>query len=217
MAGRSLLHPNSLYKIVLLGLLLVPFCAASNHDDWKYENTRKDSRDFVSGGTLRVHMKVGDLHIKRGTADKIRLEYTVKSRYEHNVKEARVDFDVRGNEATIDFQAPSTNNTQFDVELEVPPNTNLDLHSKVGDVSVDAIEGDKDIELGVGDIRLAKAPSDYRYVKVSSGIGDVNGDVTGNQRAEVSGWLGKTLKYHGDGKYELRARVGVGDINLDAN
>ena len=27
--------------------------------------------------------------------------------------------------------------------------------------------------------------------------------------------LGKTLKYHGDGKYELRAHVGVGDIKLE--
>jgi hypothetical protein len=39
----------------------------------------------------------------------------------------------------------------------------------------------------------------------------VNADVSG----EVSGWLGKTLKYRGDGKYELRAHVGVGDITLE--
>src|ERR1700738_3387763 len=31
----------------------------------------------------------------------------------------------------------------------------------------------------------------------------------------AAGWLGKTLKYHGDGKYELRAQVSVGDINLE--
>ena len=213
MPGKPLLRLSSLHKTVLLCLLLVPFCAA--HDDWKYEETHNESREFVAGGMLHVHMKVGDLHIKRGGADKIRIEYTVKSRHESNVKESHVDFDVRGNDATIEFQAPSTNNTQFDVELEVPPNTNLDVHSKVGDVSIEAIEGDKEIELGVGDIRVAKGPSDYRLVKASAGIGDVNGDVIGNEHAEVSGWLGKTLKYHGEGKYELRAHVGVGDINLE--
>jgi len=48
-------------------------------------------------------------------------------------------------------------------------------------------------------------------VHASAGIGDVSGAGYG----ETSGWLGKTLKYHGDGKYELRAHVGVGDINLE--
>jgi hypothetical protein len=48
-------------------------------------------------------------------------------------------------------------------------------------------------------------------VRASSGIGDVNGEGYG----ETSGWLGKSLKYRGDGKYELRAHVGVGDIKLE--
>src|SRR5205807_10620315 len=55
---------------------------------------------------------------------------------------------------------------------------------------------------------IAAGHSGYRFVHASAGIGDVNGDGYG----ETSGWLGKTLKYHGDGKYELRAHVGVGDI-----
>jgi hypothetical protein len=48
-------------------------------------------------------------------------------------------------------------------------------------------------------------------VHASAGIGDVSG----NGYGETSGWLGKTLKYRGDGKYELRAHVGVGDIRLE--
>lgn len=216
MPGRSLVRPNSLHKTVLLFLLIVPFCAAhaSNHD-WNYEETHSDSRDFIAGGMLHVHMSVGDLHIKRGDTNKISLRYTIKSRRESHVKNAHVDFDVHGNDATIEFHASSNSNTQFDVELEVPAQTNLDVHEKVGDLDVDDIEGDKDLELGVGDIHVAREHSTYRLIRASSGIGDVNGDVTGNEHAEVSGWLGKTLKYHGDGKYELRAHVGVGDITLD--
>jgi len=45
----------------------------------------------------------------------------------------------------------------------------------------------------------------------STSIGDVNtstGDVS-------AGLLGKTLKYHGDGKYEVRAHVSIGDITLE--
>ncbi len=217
MPGRSLHSLKLVPAAVVLCLLLVPFCAASgesNDDwshDWNYGESHSDARDFVAGGLLHVRLTVGDLHVKRGDSNKIRLSYTVKSRRERNVKDSHVDFEVRGNDATIEFHAPSGGNTQFDVELEVPANTNLDMHEKVGDMIVENIEGDKDLELGVGDIRVERESAGYRLVRASTGIGDVNSDGYG----ETSGWLGKTLKYHGDGKYELRAHVGVGDITLE--
>jgi hypothetical protein len=213
MPGRSFVRWNPLYKAVLVGLFLIPFSAASRcaASDWNYEETRSDAHEFAAGGFVHVRLSVGDMHIKPGDTNKISLRYTVKSHREKNLKEANVSFDVRGTDATIEFHAPSGGNTQFDVELEVPPNTNLDVHAKVGDVSVDDVEGDKDLSLGVGDIRVANEHSGYRLVHASAGIGDVNGDGYG----ETSGWLGKTLKYHGEGKYELRAHVGVGDIHLE--
>jgi hypothetical protein len=208
MSQRSAFQPTLACKVILLGLLLVPLCAAS---DWQYEETHTDAREFVSGGYMHVRFSVGDLHIRRGDSTNIRLQYTVKSRRESNVKDARVDFNVSGNDATVEFHAPSSGNTQFDVELEVPANTHLDVHQKVGDLTVESIEGDKDLSLGVGDIRISSEYSRYRLVKASTGIGDVNSDGYG----ETHGWLGKTLKYQGDGKYELRAHVGVGDIKLE--
>jgi hypothetical protein len=217
MSGSSLVPLKLLHKTVLACLLvvpsLVPFCAAgaSHNSDWDYEETHTDAREFVPGGMLHVHLSVGDMHIKRGEANKISLRYTVKSRHERNVKNAHVDFDVHGNDATIEFHAPSNSNTQFDVELEVPPNTNLDVHDKVGDLTVEQIDGDKDLSLGVGDIHISNEHSGYRLVHASAGIGDINSDGYG----ETSGWLGKTLKYRGEGKYELRAHVGVGDITLE--
>jgi hypothetical protein len=201
------------YRTLAVCCFLIPLVAPSISaaDDWKYEETRHDARDFVSGGSIHVRMTVGDLHIRRGDSNQIRLEYTVKSKRESNVKKATVQFDIHGKDANIEFHAPSGGNTNFDVELEVPENSNLDVHEKVGDLTVENIEGDKDLSLGVGDIRIATGHSGYRFVHASAGIGDVSGAGSG----ETSGWLGKTLKYHGDGKYELRAHVGVGDINLE--
>jgi hypothetical protein len=208
MSEPSWFHAKQLYRVVLVCLFLVPLSLAN---DWKYEETHNDAREFVSGGYVHVRLSVGDLHIKRGDSAKIKLQYTVKSRRESNVKDSHVDFDVKGNDASIEFHAPSSN-TEVDVELEVPANTNLDVHGKVGDMTIDNIDGDKDLDLGVGDIRvIAARQSAYKLVRASTGIGDVNSDGYG----ETSGWLGKTLKYRGDGKYELRAHVGVGDIRLE--
>ena len=211
MSGRSPLGLTLVHKTLIVCLLLVPFGAVPLcANDWNYEETHTSAHDFVTGGMVHVHLSVGDVHVKRGEGDRIHLQYTVKSRRESNLKQAHVDFEVRGNDAVIEFHAPSSN-TQFDVELEVPANTNLDVHGKVGDLKVENVEGDKDLELGVGDIRVANEKSRYALVKASTGIGDVSGDGYG----ETSGWLGKTLRYHGDGKYELRAHVGVGDIHLE--
>jgi len=197
------------YRVLLFCLALVPLCAAK---DWQYEETKTDSREFVAGGYLHVRMSVGDLHVRRGDSTQIRLQYTVKSRHERNVTEARVDFEVRGSDANIEFHSPMSGNTNFDVELEVPANTNLDLHQKVGDMTVDDITGDKQVNLGVGDLRITTEHSGYRLVNASTGIGDVH-----TSYGQTSGWLGKTLKYHGDGKYELRAHVGVGDIKVEGD
>jgi hypothetical protein len=213
MPGKFPVRFNLLHKTLLICLFLIPFGGASlcAGSDWNYEEAHNDARDFVIGGFVHVRLSVGDMHIRRGDSNRISLRYTIKSGHEKYVKEARVDFDVRGNDATIEFHTPSGGNTQFDVELEVPQKTNLDVHDKVGDITVENVEGDKDVTLGVGDIRVNKGREGYRQVNASAGIGDVHGDGYG----ETSGWLGKTLKYHGEGKYELRAHVGVGDIHLE--
>jgi hypothetical protein len=62
-----------------------------------------------------------------------------------------------------------------------------------------------------GDIRIAAGHSGYHLVRASTSIGDGKG----NGYGESSGWLGKTLHYQGDGKYESQAHVGVGDITLE--
>jgi hypothetical protein len=213
MPGRFSLRSTLLHETILRGLFLVPFLAAPwcAARDWNYEETRSEAREFAPGGFVHVRLSVGDMHVRRGDSSKISVRYTIKSRHEKNLKDAHMDFDVHGSDATIEFHTPTGDNTQFDVELEVPEKTNLDVHDKVGDVTVEDVEGDKDLSLGVGDINVSNGRAGYRVVNASAGIGDVTGDGYG----ETSGWLGKTLKYHGEGKYELRAHVGVGDIRLE--
>jgi len=208
MSGKSPIRFSMLHKTIVICLLMVPCCAAS---DWNYEETHNEVREFAAGGMVHVRLNVGDLHIRRGDSNKISLHYTVKSWRESQVKAAHVDIDVNGRDAVIEFHAPSSGNTQFDVELEVPQNTNLEVHEKVGDLRIEDVEGDKDLALGVGDIRVAFGRSAYHLVRASTSIGDVNtssGDVS-------AGLLGKTLKYYGDGKYELHAHVSIGDISLE--
>jgi hypothetical protein len=202
-----------LHKSALVFLMLAPLCAASDHwKEWNYEESRDEVRDFVAAGHIHVRLKVGDVHIRPSGSNQIRVHYTVKSRSESHVKDSHLEIEIHGDTADLDFHTTG-NNTQVDVELEIPQNSNLDVHEKVGDLTIDGIAGDKDLELAVGDIRIAGDDSSYRSVNASTSIGDVNGNVNGAGN-QASGFLGKTLKYHGDGKYDLRAHVSVGDITL---
>jgi len=209
MPGKSPIRLTLLQNTIVVCLLLAPFCAASDH--WNHEETHSEVRDFAAGGMVHVRLSVGDLHIRRGDSNKISLHYTVKSWRESHVKDSHVDIDVHGRDADIEFHAPTSGNTQFDVELELPQNTSLEVHEKVSDLRIENIDGDKDLQLGVGDIRVEFGRAAYHLVRASTSIGDVNtstGDVS-------AGLLGKTLKYYGDGKYELRAHVSIGDISLE--
>jgi hypothetical protein len=214
MPEKFFLSSAAIYSAMAVCLMLAPLCAASDHwNRWDYEESRDEVRDFVAGGRIHVRLKVGDVHIHPGASNRIGVHYTVKSGSESHVKDSRLSIDIHGNIADLDFHTTG-NNTQVDVDLEIPQNSNLDVHEKVGDLTVDRIVGDKDLELAVGDIRITGDDSSYRFVDASTSIGDVNGDVNGSGSDEVSGFLGKTLKHRGDGKYELRAHVSVGDITL---
>lgn len=218
MFTRTIPRYVPLYAVVLFCLVLAPLCRAAGHGgDWDYRESHSDSRDFVSGGTLHLQLNVGDLEIRRSDSNQIRLRYTVKSRRESRLHDAHVNFEVNGRNASLDFHAPTGSNTSIDVELDIPQNTSLDIHAKVGDVRIEGIEGDKDVELGVGDIHIARDSSSYNLVRVSTSIGDVNGHLPQDRNSETSGWLGKTLRYSGNGKYELRAHVSVGDITLEGD
>src|SRR5229473_6581915 len=91
-----------LQNAIFVYLLLVPFCFASDH--FNYEESHDEVRDFVSGGMLHVRMSVGDLRVTRSESNRIRLHYTVKSRRESAVRNAHVEFEVHGRDATIELR-----------------------------------------------------------------------------------------------------------------
>src|ERR1700688_1667007 len=129
MPGRFSLRSTLRHKTILRCLFLVPFLAAPwwPANDWNYEETHSEAREFAPGGFVHVRLSVGDMHVRRGDSSKISVRYTIKSRHEKNLKEGHMEFDFHRSHATIEFHTPPGGNTQFDGELEVPEKTNLDV------------------------------------------------------------------------------------------
>ncbi len=171
-------------------------------------------REFSPGGSLRMALRVGDVRIIKGTDNQhIRLRYTPKSNDKDVAdsdfaRRVSLRFEVHGSEAEIKFEAPQGGT--IDAVLEVPSPTNLDVKMRVGDLGVEGVEGNKDLQVHVGDIHvgLGSKPN-YCKVDASTHIGDISQSL-----GRTKGWwlLGQSLKFRGDGQYQLHAHAGIGDI-----
>ena len=98
------------------------------------------------------------------------------------------------------------------IRVEVPRKMNLGVQMPAGEVKVDEIVGDKDIELYAGQITISSDREwDYRNVDASVDIGEVNARVYG---ADKGGFFRVFRKENADGEYRLHAHVTTGQIDL---
>jgi len=97
------------------------------------------------------------------------------------------------------------------ITIAVPREINLYARMRAGDLSVDGVAGDKDLELWAGDLSVQVPDvADYGPVDLSVRFGDVSGSQFGNPK----GMMGNSLKRDGNGKYRLHAHVFAGDLTL---
>lgn len=191
----------------MIGLTLLAALVMSGASDTI--QTRTEVHEFAPGGALRITLRAGDLKIVKGKDPQhIRLRYKLGSRGGNIDKDVHVRFDAHGSEAEIQIKGPSRNG--IDAEIEVPSPTNLQVRMTAGDLHVEGVEGNKDLELHVGDLRVEPcSESDYGPIDASTHIGDVQSPF-----GRTKGWLGQSLKSQGNGRYRLHAHVGIGDIGF---
>ncbi|MGC2613620.1 MAG: hypothetical protein WA354_06295 [Terracidiphilus sp.] len=102
------------------------------------------------------------------------------------------------------------NNLQ--VRVEVPWKTNLRVYMPAGEVKVEEIKGDKDIDLYAGQITVSSAHEwNYRSVNASVAIGEVRAPM---YNADKGGFFRSITNTASDGEYRLHAHVTTGEIDL---
>lgn len=167
--------------------------------------------DFAAGGSLRVHVSAGDVKIIKGSDPRhIVLRYTAEDDGEDASGRVKTRFEVNGSQAEIDLTGRTNGSCNLDVSIEVPSPVNLTVRMTAGDLSVEGVEGNMDVEDHVGDLSISPGPErKYDLIDASTRIGDLDG-----LPGAVHGWLGKSGKAAGGGQYRLHAHVGVGDLHL---
>lgn len=158
--------------------------------------------------TLRLHLRDGDFRIVAADSSDITIRTEGKNR-DLASKKMKIRLERNGDALDITFSHVPKNECQ--VTIAIPRETNLYARMRAGDLSVDGIAGDKDLELLAGDlsIRVPDA-ADYGPVDLSVRFGDVSADQFGSPK----GTVGNSLKRDGSGKYRLHAHVFAGDLTL---
>jgi len=163
--------------------------------------------DFPSGSNLRLHLRSGEFRIV-GHSDN-RIAVHLNGRNADNARDLTVRFRRSGSDGDLRvFDGPKNN---LEVTIEVPSSTMLFVRMPAGDLSVEGVSGDKDVELHFGDLTIAVGnAADYSHVDASV----MSGGLEAAPFGESHGGLFRSFEKSGSGKYKLHAHVGAGDLTL---
>lgn len=168
---------------------------------------RASQNDLPPIATLRLHLRDGDYRIVASDSDDITISTDGKNR--EAAKKVRVLLKRTGDSLDVTLTHVPKNECQ--VTIAVPKETNLYARMRAGDLSVDGVAGDKDLELVAGDLTIkGSGAADYGPVDLSVKFGDVHGGEFGTPK----GTVGNSLRHDGSGKYRLHAHVFAGDLTL---
>jgi DUF4097 and DUF4098 domain-containing protein YvlB len=181
------------------------------------------SKTFTVTGTPRLTVKAGDAHIHVSTVEGNSIEARVTT---ENVKigdGVRIYDRQNGDDIELEVRFPirwfqiNFGRKRVDVELRVPPRTNLDLNTGDGNVDLRGVGGEVTLHTGDGRVVIAEVAG---TVRATTGDGpvrirDARGDLTiktGDGGVEAEGVDGALRVETGDGRVRLGGRFDVLDV-----
>jgi hypothetical protein len=163
--------------------------------------------DFPSASNLRLHLRSGEFRIVGHSDNRVALH--LSGRNADNARDLTVRF--RRSDNTADLRVFGGPKNDLEVTIEVPSSAILFVRMPAGDLSIEGVSGDKDVELHFGDLTIAVGnAADYSHVDASV----MSGDLEAAPFGESHGGLFRSFEKNGTGKYKLHAHVGAGDLTL---
>ncbi len=187
--------------------LLTPVCPAQTKLEATDIANHPFSEDFASGGKLRLRVRSGEIHVIGTANNKITVELSGRKAYD--ARKLKVRFDRK--DSTAEMRISGGPRNDLTITIRIPTNTNLYARIPFGEVHVENIAGDQDVELHAGDLTVAVRDSAaYSHIDASVFTGEVDAVAFG----ESHGGLFRSFKREGSGQYRLHAHVGAGQLTL---
>ncbi len=165
---------------------------------------------FRPRAMLRIHSRPAGLEIV-GT-DQAAIHVSCTSGDEDEAQPIRIRLEGNQDDESLTIAGDLREGNGLRVRIEVPRKTSLRVEMPAGEVKVEEIAGDKDIDVYAGRIAISSThPWNYRSVDVSVSVGSVKAPVYG---AEKGGFFRSITRKTADGEYSLYAHVIAGEISL---
>lgn len=187
--------------------VLAPVCVAQTKLEATDIANHPFSEDFASGGKLRLRVRSGEIHVIGTAEDKISVELSGKSVYD--AKKLKVRLERKG--STADMRISGGPRNHLTITIRIPMNTDLYARIPFGEVHVENIASNQDVELHAGDLTVdVGEATDYSHVDASV----ITGEVDAAPFGEYHGGLFRSFRKDGSGRYRLHAHVGAGQLTL---
>ena len=173
------------------------------------------TQPLPSRAELLIDSKPAGLQIVPTDQDELRVTCTAGT--EETAGDVALRFSPQPGGGKLSIKGPELHhgNNGIQVKIEVPRRTNLTVRMFAGQITVEGVKGDKDLNIGAGQIIVSSIHTgDYRSVNASVTIGEVQASAYG---AEKGGFFRSVRKENSSGDYRLQAHVTTGQIELLGN
>jgi len=158
---------------------------------------------FAAGGSVEMTLSGGGYKVIPSADGHLRVTF------DGNTGDAKGTVTPAGDHAVLTVKdTPSSN---FHATIEVPKTTDLKVRLGGGQLDIDPITGNKDIDSGAGELKIQVGdPSDYASVDAAVEAGNLQAEPFGATHAGVD----SRVNWTGPGKYKLHARLAAGNMVL---
>ena len=164
-------------------------------------------RAFPPNGSVKMDLVAGDYQITGSPEPRVRIDWSVREA--DALPKVRARAEGRDGELRITTDGPRNKGLTF--RIQVPDQSHLYVRMSAGDLKIEDIRGNKDVELRAGDLKIdVGRAEDYRKVDASLWAGDLKASAF---RVSKDG-LFRSFDWSGPGAYRLHAHLMAGDIYL---
>ncbi len=192
-----------MHRVLIAIVVLTAFVAAAQDANISQTGHSPVETKFVAGGHIHMDLCSSGMEII-GTDDS-----ALNVSYHPEGDDVHVRIRVSGDRADLKITGCPRNN--FQARIEVPKTSALYVRMFAGQLNVNDVTGDKDIELSFGQLNIDVGKSEnYAHVDASVNTGQIAASAFDVNK----GGLFRSFDRSGPGKYRVHAHVGAGQVDL---
>lgn len=164
-------------------------------------------RPFAANGSVKMDLVAGDYLITGHSQDRVRVDWSARDA--DALSHVQVRAEARDRELKITTDGPSNKGLKF--TIQIPSQSDVHVRLSAGDLKLEDVRGNKDVELRAGDLRIdVGRAEDYGKVDASLWAGDIKASAF----QIFKGGLFRSFDWTGKGSYRLHAHLMAGDLYL---